>query len=73
MFWQVRRGLPDPAAFFRRVHEVWLTRAVSSGKTYPRIPVKRVDQGGFDHLMARPGGREMADRWWSAALDRVDD
>lgn len=73
MFWKVRRGLPDPAALFRRVHEVWLTRAVSSGKPYPRIPVKRVDQGGFDRMMARPGGRETADRWWSAALGRVDD
>jgi hypothetical protein len=72
MFRQLRR-LPDPAALFRHVHEAWLTRAVSSGKPYPRIPVRRVDEGGFDPLLARPGGRQRADRWWTAALDRVDD
>jgi hypothetical protein len=73
MFRQVRRGLPDPAALFRRVHEAWLTRAVTSGKAYPRIPVRRVDEGGFDPLLSRPGGRQLADRWWSAALGRVDE
>jgi hypothetical protein len=24
-------------------------------------------------LMARPGGPALAERWWSRALDRVDD
>ena len=76
MFWRVSRpGLPDPAALFRRIHERWLTRAMQSGKPYPRIPIRRVDElgrGGFDDVRTRPEARARADRWWSLALDRVD-
>jgi hypothetical protein len=65
--------LPPLAEAYRRVHEAWLTRAVRSGRTYPRIPLKRVDQGGFDGMVKTPRGRAMADRWWMTALERVDD
>lgn len=67
-----RESLPDKAALFRRVHERWLTRAMASPARYPRIPVRRVADGGFAPLVSRPGGRELADRWWTIALDRVD-
>ncbi|QYU67425.1 hypothetical protein J4558_21245 [Leptolyngbya sp. 15MV] len=74
MLWRSsrREGLPDPAREFRRVHEEWLTRAMRSGVAYPRIPLRRVDAGGFDAMMARPEGRARARRWWSIVLDRLD-
>jgi hypothetical protein len=57
----------------RRLHSRWLTRAFSSGREYPRIPIRTVAAGGFTRLMGRPGGPALAERWWSRALDRVDD
>jgi len=63
------------AAAYRRVHERWLTWALASDAPIPRIPVKRVSDGGFSRLTARPRGRELAERWWRTAftvLDRLD-
>lgn len=64
---------PDPAAAFRQVHERFLTRALRSQTVFPRIPVRRVDRGGFDSLVSRPGGREACERWWSSTFDRLDE
>jgi hypothetical protein len=63
----------DDGARARLEHSLWLTRALESGREYPRIPVRPVATGGFAALMARPHGPELADRWWKAALARVDD
>ena len=64
----------DPAergAVFRRTHERFLTRALSEPGEFPRIPVRRVADGGFDTLRRRPRGLTRAEQWWSAALARV--
>lgn len=61
------------AEIIRRAHERWLTRALKSGRSYPRIPVRRVDEGGFSSLMEHPAGRLMARAWWEAALEHVPD
>ncbi|MDX2119228.1 MAG: hypothetical protein SFY96_13695 [Planctomycetota bacterium] len=55
----------------RRLHSAWLTRAFELGVDRPRIPVRRVDEGGFDPLLSRPGGKQRCESWWKAALDRV--
>lgn len=62
----------DTAAEFRAVHEAWLTRAMTSRRAYPEIPVRREDQGGYDALRSRPTGRAHAELWWTIALARVD-
>jgi hypothetical protein len=67
-----RDDLPDKSERFRRVHETFLSRALASRAVFPRIPVRRVDRGGFDSLRARPGGRDACERWWSSAFDRLD-
>ena len=54
------------------VHSQWLSHALETGKAYPRIPVRPVITGGFSRLLTRPGGRELASRWWEVALARVD-
>ncbi len=67
-----RGDIRDPGEQFRRVHEEWLTRALASRREYPRIPVRRVDEGGFDALRARAHGPARARRWWSLVLERLD-
>ncbi|MCB9845002.1 MAG: hypothetical protein H6811_03310 [Phycisphaeraceae bacterium] len=59
-------------ALFRRQHSIWLTRAIRGGRRYPRIPLERVDRGGFDHLRAHPAGRHAADSWWVIALRAME-
>ncbi|MBX3410612.1 MAG: hypothetical protein KF859_12090 [Phycisphaeraceae bacterium] len=56
----------------RLEHSEWLSRALRSGKNYPRIPVKPVVLGGFDRLMEKPGGPDLCAAWWQAAFNRVD-
>ncbi|MEM9374391.1 MAG: hypothetical protein AAGA55_12185 [Planctomycetota bacterium] len=58
---------------FRTQHSAWLTRAMLSDRSYPRIPAKRTDLGGFDSLRRRPGGLQRAAAWWRAALAKVND
>ena len=60
------------ALFARRQHSRWLTRAIRAGAKVPRIPIRRVDEGGFDPLMASAEGREWARVWWEEALDSPD-
>jgi hypothetical protein len=70
-FFSSHDDLPAPERF-RREHEAFLDAALRSGRTFPRIPLRREDRGGFDCLRARPGGRDRADRWWSLAFARLD-
>jgi hypothetical protein len=71
-FWKSARDM-DEGAKARRVHSLWLTAAIESGREYPRIPVRPVVTGGFSRLLTRPNGQDLARRWWDAALARVDD
>jgi len=53
-------------------HARWLTRAIRSGREYPRIPCRRVADGGFARLMATRDGRKIAQGWWYRALEELD-
>ncbi len=57
----------------RRHHEAWLDRAIARAGAYPRIPLRRVDQGGFDHVRTDHTARQWADSWWRDAFTRVDE
>lgn len=67
----------EASARARAEHSAWLTRALSQGLRYPRIPIRSMDPdtggGGFGPMMARNTGPSRAERWWKLALDRVDD
>jgi hypothetical protein len=63
---------PSHAEVFRRVHERWLTRALERAIRYPRIPIRRVDDGGFEDVRRSSSARARANRWWDLALERVD-
>ena len=75
MFWKrlFTRGFMTAAEKATQEHSAWLTEALRSGRSLPRIPVKRADEGGFDALRARPSGEKHAERWWRLALEKVDD
>ncbi len=60
------------AALARRVHSLWLTRALRVGAKLPRIPTRLVREGGFSPLVSTPEGREWADLWWEEALQTQD-
>ena len=57
----------------RRMHSAWLTRALAEDRQYPRIPCRRAEEGGFGPLLDKPNGKDLAERWWSLALSRVDE
>ncbi|MGD9789820.1 MAG: hypothetical protein AB7Q00_03860 [Phycisphaerales bacterium] len=63
----------DPGSIARREHSEWLTRAITGQREFPRIPVRRVDRGGFAFLADLHSGLAWAARWWQAALRRVED
>lgn len=69
--------LHEASARARAEHSAWLTRALSQGLRYPRIPIRPMDpetgEGGFGPMLARRDGPARAARWWNLALDRVDD
>ena len=71
--WNTGEDLTSKAEAFRRTHERWLSRAIRSAMPVVRIPIRRVDAGGFDDLLSRPRGREAAGRWWRRALARLGD
>jgi hypothetical protein len=70
MFWEMfsLSNLADHAAEMRRRHSAWLTRAMRRPSRYPRIPTRRVSDGGFSAVVATPTGREWADQWWAETL-----
>lgn len=74
MLWGLwtKRRLQRTAERMRAEHERFLTIALLARREYPKIPTRRVDQGGFDRLMAREHGPRLAQRWWETALDRID-
>lgn len=49
----------------------FLTWALRERPSLPRIPRRRVDQGGFATMMRMPGARAAVARWWDAALDQI--
>ena len=63
-------AFPDPPSTkMIRLHSGWLSRALRAGRTHPRIPVRRVRDGGFAAMMASPTGRAVARWWWQRALE----
>jgi len=62
----------DAGVRFRAVHSSFLTRALKFGLRSPRIPAKRVDEGGYSGLLKIPEQEKRATLWWAAAMSRMD-
>lgn len=50
----------------------WLTWALRTDANLPRIPARKVSEGGFSALLGLPTARVAFDHWWGRALDAVD-
>ncbi|MCC6428934.1 MAG: hypothetical protein IT435_19200 [Phycisphaerales bacterium] len=67
-----RAHVPERGEVARRVHSAWLSDALASGRAYPRIPLRRVDEGGFSVLMGTSYGSQLSEAWWVMTLDQVN-
>jgi len=64
--------LPTRALLMRRHTERWIARRRSHGAApVPRIPAKRVEDGGFERERRTPEGRAWAEEWWERTLEGV--
>ncbi len=50
----------------------WLNWALQTDHPLPRIPRRRVDEGGFSAMLRVPAARAAFDRWWSKTLDALE-
>jgi hypothetical protein len=62
----------DPRTRMIQETSAFLSWALAEDRELPRIPRKRVDEGGFNELLAVPGARVLVNRWWNGVLDRID-
>ncbi|MAE61879.1 MAG: hypothetical protein CMJ49_11055 [Planctomycetaceae bacterium] len=63
--------MPEPHQRMIDETSAFLTWALRQNSPLPRIPTRRLDLGGFDSLLARPGARAAVQHWWGRAFERV--
>ena len=51
--------------------EAFLSWAMAHQRGLPRIPRRRMDEGGFSGLLKRPGARAAVTHWWYRVLDEL--
>lgn len=56
----------------RALHSLWLTKALKAGSRPPRIPTRKVDQGGWATMMETPEGRAWAEEFWEQTLNHPE-
>ena len=66
------RNTPDRRTQMIAETSAFLTWALSSGASLPRIPRRRVDEGGFGPYLRLPGARAAMHHWWNRTLDALD-
>lgn len=52
-------------------HSAFLTAALAQDRGYPRIPRRRVDQGGFAEVLKLPAARAAVNHFWKRIFDAV--
>jgi hypothetical protein len=65
-------NLEARAAAMRLLHSAWLTRAMQRGQRPPRIPTRKVEDGGWGSMMETPDGRAWAEEFWQGALEHSE-
>ena len=70
---QRRRSLLVEDARVKMIRETnaFLTWALSRDRGLPRIPRRRVTDGGFSELLRRPGAVGAVEHWWKRTLELV--
>jgi hypothetical protein len=64
--------LPARAEAMRRMHSAWLTKALQRGSKPPRIPTRKVADGGWSQLTATPEGEAWAREFWEETLEHPE-
>ena len=62
---------PETRQRMLRETETWLNWAIKQRSGVPRIPTRRVSEGGYGELVRRPLGRLMATHWWARAIEKI--
>ena len=52
-----------------RQTSAFLTWALAEDRGLPRISTRRVDHGGFAHLMQQSSARVRVEQWWAEVLE----
>jgi hypothetical protein len=68
---RLRLDLIDARRVMIEETSAFLTWALQHGQDLPRIPRRRVDEGGFSLLMQQPGARAAVARWWQRVLGQI--
>ncbi len=69
----LQRRIENAGQRARRVHGQWLTQAIlGGGLSAPRIPTRKVTEGGFENVRKTCDGRVWADSWWRGAFRTTD-
>jgi len=71
-FFGFKKRIEDAGVKARRIHGDWLTKAIFGGGAMPRIPVRKISEGGYEHVRRTETGRAWADSWWSGAFRKTD-
>jgi hypothetical protein len=72
MFKEFLDNLELRADAMRRFHSAWLSNAFKRGSRPPRIPTRKVEDGGWGSMMETPEGRAWAEEFWQGALDHPE-
>jgi hypothetical protein len=72
VFRQLITDLEARAESMRRFHSAWLSAAFKRGARPPRIPTRKVSDGGWGSMMETPEGRAWAEEFWQGALDHPE-
>ena len=70
---RLRRRPRDLRDQMLRETSAFLTWALNQDRDLPRIPRRRVSDGGFARLLRQPGARAAIDRWWVRTLEILSD
>ncbi|MEM1208667.1 MAG: hypothetical protein AAF586_04035 [Planctomycetota bacterium] len=66
-----RRRLETPEQMVRET-SAFLTWALPRAGRLPRVPTRRVSEGGFSSMASIPGARQRLARWWTVSLETVE-
>jgi hypothetical protein len=56
-----------------RETNAFLTWALKQDRDLPRIPRRRVDQGGFTAILKQPMAKTIVQHWWGWVLEKLPD
>jgi len=65
------QGLPDRRQQMIDETGAWLTWALDNDLDVPRIPRRRVSDGGFKQMLEHPAARAAVRHWWMRTLGIV--